>query len=531
MSEKPVFPKPFHAHCCPCSCHEGEGQTGLGQVNRRTFLGTAAWGGMALAGLSWSGLLAAEAEEIPQAPPRKPLRVKPILTYETPHRRPQWSWRSWGGIETQEQAQEECGRIQAELEKIRTAADFPVEFMPLVALPHGGQLEKLADLQQADAALVYAAGGSVEVLNLCRKLQKPVIVFCRHKSGPVYLWYEIISPRYLRQHTDVLSVTGIDEQDVVIDSLDEVLWRLRALCGLKNTVGSRIVAVGGPSGWACPKAPELAKERFKLDIVTVPYEPDLANLIKAAMADQKAVARAKRRAEAYLALPNTKLETDRGFVERAFLLEEIFRRLMQKADCRAITINACMGTIMPISQTTACLPLSTLNDDGWLAFCESDFVVVPSGILLNNISGRPHFLNDPTYPYPDPTMPGCGIITLAHCTGPRKMDGKNLEPARILTHFESDYGAAPKVEMRKGQIVTNIIPDFKAERWAGLLGEIVDAPFLPICRDQIDIRFKCDPLLVAQRMPGFHWMTCYGDYHRELGYALKRVGIKWDFLG
>src|SRR5450759_3355976 len=26
-----------------------------------------------------------------------------------------------------------------------------------------------------------------------------------------------------------------------------------------------------------------------------------------------------------------------------------------------------------------------------------------------------------------------------------------MEPARILTHFESDYGAAPKVEWRKGQ--------------------------------------------------------------------------------
>ena len=78
-----------------------------------------------------------------------------------------------------------------------------------------------------------------------------------------------------------------------------------------------------------------------------------------------------------------------------------------------------MGTIMPMAETTACLPLSTLNDDGYLAFCESDFVVIPSGMLLANISGKPMFLNDPTYPHD-------GIITLAHCTGPRKMDGKTL---------------------------------------------------------------------------------------------------------
>ena len=85
--------------------------------------------------------------------------------------------------------------------------------------------------------------------------------------------------------------------------------------------------------------------------------------------------------------------------------------------------------------------------------------------------------------------------------------------------------------MSKGQMTTNIAPDFASKRWVGLLGEIVEAPFLPICRSQIDIRFKCDDRTLAQRMPGFHWMTGYGDYTRELPYALRRVGIEWDFLG
>ena len=140
-----------------------------------------------------------------------------------------------------------------------------------------------------------------------------------------------------------------------------------------------------------------------------------------------------------------------------------------------------------------------------------------------NISGRPMFLNDPTYPHD-------GIITLAHCTSPRRMNGKDLEPVRIMTHFESDYGASPKVEMSKGQVVTNIVPDFKFERWVGLLGEIVDVPFMDICRSQIDIKYTCDDLKLAERMPGFHWMSCYGDYMREIGYALKKVRIEWETL-
>jgi hypothetical protein len=100
-----------------------------------------------------------------------------------------------------------------------------------------------------------------------------------------------------------------------------------------------------------------------------------------------------------------------------------------------------------------------------------------------------------------------------------------------MTHFESDYGAAPKVDMRIGQKVTMIAPDFKEERWMGLAGDIVAHPLLTICRSQIDVRFDADCRQVAERMPGFHWMLVFGDYVRETGYALRRTPIKWDFLG
>ena len=110
------------------------------------------------------------------------------------------------------------------------------------------------------------------------------------------------------------------------------------------------------------------------------------------------------------------------------------------------------------------------------------------------------------------------------------MDGKTYEPTRVVTHFESDYGAAPKVEFPLGTVCTNIAPDFESKRWVGLLGEVCDVPFRPICRTQLDIRYKCPSSLVAERMPGFHWMFSYGDYMKELGYALRRVGIEWDNL-
>ncbi|MHC4627079.1 MAG: sugar isomerase [Planctomycetota bacterium] len=512
---------PIRSTCCPCGHDHSSGD-----ITRRGFLqgaGGAAALGVALTGLTWSAVSAAEQDD-QAAPGRRPLVVKPILVYSVPRRRHQTSWRSWGGIQTEQDAQEEMGRIRRELDRIGEEADFPVRFLPIVGIRGASEVSGSSDLTQADAFIVYAAGGGMDTFAKLAELGKDIIFFCRHKSGPVYLWYEIISPRYLRQHTDTLAVKGIDDGDVVIDSQDEVVWRLRALCGLRNTMGTKILAIGGPGAWAQPRGvvPKLVENKWKFEMKTVPYK-DLGELIKEARADDAAARRARRRAGTYLKAPGNKLETKREFLDNAFLLEQVFRGMMKKEQCQAITINGCMGTIMPLAETSACMTLCLLNDAGHMAFCESDFVVIPSGVLMVNISGRPMFLNDPTYPHD-------GIITLAHCTAPRKMNGKELEPVRIMTHFESDYGAAPKVEMRKGQVVTNIVPDFKSERWVGLLGEIIEAPFMDICRSQIDIRYTCDDLKLAERMPGFHWMSCYGDYMREIGYALKKVQIEWETL-
>ncbi|HUT94295.1 MAG TPA: hypothetical protein VMY37_32850 [Thermoguttaceae bacterium] len=467
--------------------------------------------------------------ELPSAPPRRPLVVKPIFTYPLPTRRPQTSWRNWGGIQSRADVDQEAARIRGELDQLQAAADFPITLLPLAVIRRPDELAALGDLATADALLVWAGGDGggnlMANMNTIAGLGKDAIFFVRHQSGPLYYWYEGIMARLLHQHTDTLALDGIDYEDVVVDRVDEVLWRLRALCGLRNTRGSGIIAVGGPGGWCQPRGvtAELVRNRWGLDIQTVSYEA-LGERIKAAREDKAAVALAHGRAGEYLKLPNTTMETDQRFVQNAFLLEQVFRALMHEAGCRAITVRGCMGTIMPIAETTACLPLSTLNDDGYLAFCESDFVVIPAGILLASISGRPPFLNDPTYPHD-------GVITLAHCTAPRKMDGHALEPARIMTHFESDYGAAPKVEMRCGQKVTNVIPDFAAERWVGLAAQIEAHPLMPICRSQIDVKFPADSRLLAERMPGFHWMTVYGDYLRETGYALKKIPIAWECLG
>ena len=104
------------------------------------------------------------------------------------------------------------------------------------------------------------------------------------------------------------------------------------------------------------------------------------------------------------------------------------------------------------------------------------------------------------------------------------------ESVEILTHFESDYGAAPQVKMKEGQIVTVIDPAFSGNEWIGFRGRIIDNPTLQICRTQLDIEIEGDWEKLLHDMKGFHWLVVYGDYLSEIEYALKKMGINWRNL-
>lgn len=510
--------------CGGCGCHHKcnhDFQNKSSSFSRREFINKCALA--TIAGLTAPSLsmevFGAENSNRSMAI-KKPLVVQPVLTYDVPARRDATSWRNWGTIQTDAQAKEECERITNELNKVAKQAEFEIKFLPIETVRAVDKAQNIANGNH-DVLLLYAAGGWVNLLEALTNANKWNLMFLRHDSGPVYLWYEIVHSRFFRKTVDEITQPGWQLDDIVVDKPEELLWRFRALYGLKNALGKKIICIGGPGGWGKggAGAPTRTREIWKMELLDYPYK-ELGKKLEAAYADKSLVNRNSERANNYLKQRGVKLQTDKQFVERAFVLDEVFRDLMAQEKTDAITVNACMGTIMQVSKTTACLPLTLINDDDGLAFCESDFVVIPSGVLLHYISGLPVFLCNPNFPHDN-------MITFAHCTAPRKMDGKHYEPTLIVTHFESDYGAAPKVDMKIGQKLTCLGPDFASKRWLGLNGTIIRNPFLDICRSQIDVKIHGDPDVLKREMRGFHWMICYGDYLKEVNYALQKVGIEF----
>ena len=108
------------------------------------------------------------------------------------------------------------------------------------------------------------------------------------------------------------------------------------------------------------------------------------------------------------------------------------------------------------------------------------------------------------------------------------MDGQRYEPVRIMTHYESDFGAAPKIEMPIGQQVCAISPEYAKPRWVGLRGTVRKNPCLPMCRSQQDVEIQGAWKRLIPEARNSHWMMVYGDYLREVGYAAHKIGLTWD---
>ena len=446
-----------------------------------------------------------------------PLTIKPILLYSRYSRVEYSSWRNWGdGLNVDS----EVSRISSELESLSRSLEFPIVVKPVSAVSSVGEVEGvLSDVDSSDVVVLYAAGGWIEHIRVIAS-RRPTLVFIRHRSGQYYLWHEIIHARFIRMNiNDEPSQPWLSYDDVVVDDYGELAIRLRALYALKNIEGLRIVSIGGVGGWEVGgKAAELAREVWRLDIVTVPYG-ELEGEVKAIESSQEAMDSVKRTMNEYLSSSGITVKIPLTNVERAFVLREALLRIMRKYDAVAVTSPGCMNQVIKIAKTPPCLSYSVLNDEGYAGICEADFVAIPAYLLLRLISGKPVFFGNPTYPHN-------GIVLMAHCTAPRRMSGVDAEPAELVTHYESDEGAAIRVIMRKGQLVTVVNPAFNGRKWVIFRGKIVDTPQYPACRTQVELEVNGDWRRLIRELRGFHWVMAYGDYTKELEYTLNKKGIE-----
>ena len=278
----------------------------LDDFTRRRFLGCVG-SAMALGGL---GLLAefpasaASARRVASTPlpPGVALRVQPVLVYQIPVRRERTSWRGYGGLQSAADVERELKRLENDLKQLTAQAEFPLELQPLRSVNNPTGLQAACG-SECDAFLVCAASGPQEWVEALAATKKPNILFVRHKSGPVYLYYQIAHWRLLRKSGDSKAEPNLGYDDVVVVEFGDVLWRLRALYGLKNARGTKVLALGGMAAYSAPAqelGPAHAQQSWGYEFVTVSHE-QIAGRIQEARKDPAVMREAERQAAQLLA--------------------------------------------------------------------------------------------------------------------------------------------------------------------------------------------------------------------------------------
>jgi len=482
-------------------------------------------------GAAASGVIpagAAPAAPLPRTalPPGKTLRVQPTLVVMIPTRAQKTSWRWYGGIQTMEDADKELQRLNADLKKLAAESDFPLEFLPVEMVSDAAKAKEVAS-RAVDAIVIFGAC-SYDAGGLCGLLaasKASPILFLRHRTEPHYCQHVTAHWITLRKMTDTMAEPNLDVHDVAVDDYEGILWRLRALYGLKNARGTKMLAIGGISHYSQDgqtHAPQHATEVWGYSIEPVSLE-EFGQRLAAARSDAKAVEAVERQTAELVAAPGVALQTERKFVFNSFLALRVAKELLGEKGASNFGFGPCMGNpVIGLLDTPPCLVLALANDEGYTAYCHTDLTHTVPGVLLRWISGKPAFVCNTHFPHD-------GLFTVAHCAAPRRMNGRDYEPTTLMTHYESDYGAATKVEYPKGQTVTVIIPAVNCSKWQGFRGTIVESPSRPACRSQMDIQVHGNWRKLLTDMVGFHAQVVYGDYLREVGYALKKIkAVGWE---
>jgi hypothetical protein len=140
-------------------------------MNRREFLELTAAGTAAVSLVGFSQLFAGR--EVEDWNPDKPLlrlgkklRVQPVLMYTVSIPKKQRSYKSWGGIQDDQAADQEAARITQELQELTKQSEFPLEVLPIVKVK---TTDAAAQVHQNDfdVIIVYPARGGGDLLRSC----------------------------------------------------------------------------------------------------------------------------------------------------------------------------------------------------------------------------------------------------------------------------------------------------------------------------------------------------------------------------
>ena len=181
----------------------------------------------------------------------------------------------------------------------------------------------------------------------------------------------------------------------------------------------------------------------------------------------------------------------------------VIKKICQDEHLDAMTIR-CFD-IVKACNTTSCLALAKLNDEGIVAGCEGDMQTLMTMLLAKKLCNEPAFMANPSILTDKTSM-------FAHCTVPLSMCYKT----NMRTHFESGIGVAVQGDLPLG--------DYTILKWGGRKLDkffVTEAKAIKneysnhFCRTQITFDVNLKPYLLKHPI-GNHHVIIKGRHADEI---------------
>ncbi len=326
-------------------------------------------------------------------------------------------------------------------------------------------------------------------------LGQPTVIFSAPYSG--HEWYDLSSLRREEAGKKMECILSTDYNQLAV-----AIRPFRAIHHLREAKVLNLTT-GSFSDYA-----DAVKAKFGTTIKQI----DLRRMMDAYNAVSEDDA--KREAGRWIKGAEKVVEPSSEEILKSCRLALAFEKLLDEEEATVMTVD-CYGSMYHQTPAYPCIGFTRLNDMGLGGICQSDLPCAMVHILFQGLTGRPSFVNNPTFDFSNNTA------TLIHCLGSTKMDGPNkaAAPYRLRSIMERREGAVPQVKMRIGQRVTQAILDGTSSL-RFFTGEIIDTPETDRgCRTKITVKLDGD----AERLwrnwtAGIHRVTCYGGLRKELEY-------------
>lgn len=288
----------------------------------------------------------------------------------------------------------------------------------------------------------------------------------------------------------ILYLSGPDDRE----GLDEIADAVHDLDVYRHMKEKTIGVVGPPSDWLVASMPEPDVLKASWGPTAIPIGLD--RLYKVYTTDPDVQP-----------LPAGETRVTIGEVNKAEGIYRGLQALVAGESLDALSLR-CFDVIGDID-TTGCLALARLNDEGIIAGCEGDLVSTVTMMWVRELLGEVAWMANPSRV--DPVE---DTLWLAHCTVPPSL----ISNLRLDTHYESDRGVGMHGEFAPGPITVVRIGGNAMERIWLAEGEILHAGDEPdLCRTQVELRLEegaVDELLSDPL--GNHLVMIQGHHGRKL---------------